>query len=236
MDLKKVNRIPQKCEDIVHGYIKEVQCILPPENSYYNIVSLITHSILLYFHNFIESNLFTDDEIDELFNLLLSNDKQIANNPWRLLFSSEEHGVERRKFVKKVHEEQNVILIIKLKGKAIIGGYTKTGWNKMQGDISLKSTQNDEPFISNVKQDEKSISHALANHSDSYGIFGARWIFYINNQHLHFQAHHLYADSANYQAFKHGKDYLYQEPSSEADAVLRYTPDEFQFEVFQMEV
>ena len=86
MDLKRVSRIPMKYIDIVNGFVKEAQTALPMNNSYFNIVDLIKHLILLYFYTFIESQLLTHDEIDKLSNLLTSNDKDIVNHAMKLIF------------------------------------------------------------------------------------------------------------------------------------------------------
>lgn len=242
MDLKKVSRIPQNYKDIISGYVKEMQNIFPDDNSYYNISGLIVHVILLYYYTFIESNLFTNDEIDELFNLLLSNKKDIANDSWSLIFESTKYGIARRKFVNEVHGKENILILFKLKGEIIFGGYTKTGWaTKRPGNYSadkdafvflLKSPEDDEAFISNVKQDEDSIKHALSYYTYSFANFGNRWIFYVLTQvqSLHIQDHPQDRHYANFEPFKHGKNHLYGSNSSNH----MYSRDEFEFEVFQI--
>ena len=95
----------------------------------------------------------------------------------------------------KVHGLCNVLILIQVKSECIIGGYTKTGWNRQihkQCQITddeefsqdkdafvfyLKSPNNKDPFISNVKQDEESIKNALGYARGYYGIFGYTWLF-----------------------------------------------------------
>ena len=89
MDLKRVNRMSQKYKDIVNGFVKEVQDAFPSDISYYNIPSLVTHLILLHFHTFIESHLFTDNEIDELLNLDVNNLNDVKDEMDRM--KSTEH-------------------------------------------------------------------------------------------------------------------------------------------------
>ena len=125
MDLRRVNKIPQRYKDIIYGSIKEIQRLLPANNSYFNIVDSIKYIILLYFYPALESKILTEDDKDKLFALLKANDKTIMNHPWKLIYDSSQDDF--KSFVKKVYGNPNVILIVELKGKSIIGGYTKTG-------------------------------------------------------------------------------------------------------------
>ena len=52
------------------------------------------------------------DEIDELANLLKSNDKDIVNDEWKLIFQSKKDGIERGKFVESVHDKQHILIFI----------------------------------------------------------------------------------------------------------------------------
>ena len=98
MDLKQVQKIPQRYKDIVNGFAKGVQYLMPKDNTYYNIVDLIKHMILLYYHTLFDSKLLNDEEIYKLTNLLSVNNKQIANYPWKLIFNSTEDGFQKKKF------------------------------------------------------------------------------------------------------------------------------------------
>ena len=79
MNLKHVSRIPQRYKDIARGFARKMQSLFPVGNSYYNIVDLIIHIILLYYHITFDSNLLKDDEKDKLSQLLQRNDKQIPD-------------------------------------------------------------------------------------------------------------------------------------------------------------
>ena len=132
--------------------------------------------------------------------------------------------------------------MIKLKGEVVFGGYTKAGWEKERTFgytedpyafvFSLESVTKNCVFISSVKQDEESVSHALGYDNFNYGMFGHRWIFSIASYDgtLNIQDHYRWGIYSNYEPFKHGKErlYHYEERSS-------YNRDEFEFEVFQID-
>ena len=75
MDLKKVNKISQKNKDTVFGFIRGAQAMLPDNNHYYNIVTLIQHLILFYFHYPSDKFDVFDAEIYQLSN----EDKTVTN-------------------------------------------------------------------------------------------------------------------------------------------------------------
>ena len=56
-----------------------------------------------------------DEEIDQFRNLLQSNNKDIVNQPGELIYESIKDGVDRHKFIEKVHGKPNILLLIKLK-------------------------------------------------------------------------------------------------------------------------
>ena len=102
----------------------------------------------------------------------------------------------------------------------VFGGYTKTGWWKnvfakqfdedWRGDkdaflFFIKSPHCSIPFISNIKQDEKSISKALGYSTDTFGNFGKRWAFYIKDQRFYQQDN---GRNNNYELFGHKKEYI----------------------------
>ena len=253
MDFKRVSRIPIKYSDIVNGFVKEVEAVLPRDTSYYNIVDLIKHLILLYFYSFIESQLLTEDEINQIFNLFKSNNKDIVNQSWKLIYESKEDGLEKDKFIKNVHDKQNIVFLAKLKRHTIIGGYTKHGWIKQASSgygyvnvcytadkdafvFYVKSPENYESFICNVEQDEESICNALGYHQNGYGNFGYRWIFYVDASSKQFIVQSFstrYEAYANYQSFSHGKDCL---DGQDAFVTNVYQRPEFEFEVFQIQI
>ena len=240
MDLKRVSRISQKYKDIVNGFAKEVECLFPDNNSYFNIVDLIKHLILLYYHTTFESKLLNDEEKDKLLNLLKQNNKSIADYSWKLVFESREDGKKTDIFIKKVYNRPNIILLIKLQGQTIIGGFTKTGWNKSikrykwSADKNafvffLQSKDGHESFISNVKQNEEAVDHALGYYGNQYGMFGYCWIFYVTNESLYQQWHHGDERYGNYEPFKHGQRYLGQSSGRS------YNCDQWDIEAFQIQ-
>ena len=105
-----LKKISQKYKDIINGFVKEVQCLLPDNNAYFNIVDLIKYLILLYYHKIIESKLLIDDEKDKLLNLLTENNKSIiVDYPWQLIFESQTDGKERQNFIDKVYDKPNIL-------------------------------------------------------------------------------------------------------------------------------
>ena len=251
MDLKRVDRIHQKYKDIVNHFIKDVETLLPRNNTYYTIPDLINHMILLYYHMIFESNLLDYEDREKLLNLLNNNDKEIVNYSWKLIFDSAKDGFGEESILNKMNCKQNIFLLIKLKGDIIIGGYTRTGWNasttkprtatgarsdKDAFVFYLKSPRNYQPFISNVRQDEKSSFKALGyGNSSYYGLFGDKWIFYFSVQlmdmnALGLQYHHGSEEDGNYEEFSHGQNFL------SGEDVYWYTTDEFDMEVFQIEI
>ena len=73
MDLKRVTKIQQRYKDIVNGFVKKSQNLLPSDNAYYNIVDFIKHIILSYYHLIFESNLVNDDQKIKFLKLLEDN-------------------------------------------------------------------------------------------------------------------------------------------------------------------
>ena len=222
-DLKKVSTISQRHKDIVFGYINQVQSVFPDENSYFNIVSLIQHLILLYYYMTFESTILTDIEQEEFLDLLKKNNKPIIDYPWKLLYKATRDGLEQKVFVDKVFDHPNVIMLWQIKGESVIGGYTKTGWNKDGPDTTasaydynsdkdafvfyFKSPEKYKPCISNIKQDGTSISRATGNHTTLYAGFGDSYIFYFNNQNkLGIQSN---SSTNNYQQLPHGKGWIH---------------------------
>ena len=122
MELQKVSRIHQKYKDIVFGFIKRAQRMLPKNSTYFNIVPLIQHIILLYYHQIFESNMLNDTEREKMFDLLESSNKEIVDYPWKLIFHSEKDGKRQTSFIEKVFDHPNVILFMKLNKECVIGG------------------------------------------------------------------------------------------------------------------
>ena len=219
MDLKRVNRISQKHKDIVFGYIKQVQSLLPPDNAFFNIVSLIQHLILLYYSLTFASKILNEDEREKFLNLLQANDKIIVDYPWKLIFDSEEDGLGFDSFTSKVHGHRNVLLLIELNGECVIGGYTKIGWTKGINTFTwkedndafvyyLKSPKNYKPFISSIDVNAGYSSKVIGHYPPSwksYACIGYTFLFYIQECKFHQQAN--YSRNA-IETFKHGESLL----------------------------
>ena len=246
-DLKKVNRIGQKSKDIVFGYVRKIQLSFPSDNTYFNIVDLVIHLILLYFYHVFNSELLTEEEQDNFLSFLAANDKIIVEYPWKLIYKACKNELSHKTFSEHVHGHKNVLLLIKYKyendlnGECIIGGYTKTGWNK-NGVVSgrsydyncdkdafvfcFKSSKGYKACISNIKQDKESILDATGNHYNLYGGFGHDYIFYFSNQSLQLQSNGI---SNSYEQFEHGQRVL--------DGSNGYQiTNNVQIEVFQIEI
>ena len=241
MDLKKITKIPQRHKEIVNGYIRQAQSIMPRDNAYYNIVDLIKQKILLFYYYSFESNLLNDEQKDKLLKLLDDSNKEIANWPWSREYESAKHGFTTSAFAEKIHNKQNIVLLIKLNDDIIIGGYTKTGWDESKvvenswiADkdafvFYLESPEKYESFISNVKQDEDSISKALGYNTHYYGMFGATWVFAFAKD---FFAVQEQSDTygVNYEAFKH------EQPLLSGSEQEYYNLGEYAMEAFVVEI
>ena len=221
MDLRKVSKIPQRHKDITFGYIKRVQLTFPTDNTYFNIVDLIQHLILLYFHQTLDSRILTDDEQKKFRTLWINHNKLIIDKEWKLIYRQTESIMSNDYFREKVYGKINVMIIIETQNGNVFGGYTKTGWDKNKTNyghsadkdafvFQIRSCHHDyEPFISSVKQDDKSINKALGYGYNMLAQFGNTWIFQLRfNQFEHkcdiYDSH----NTDNYQKFKHNRTML----------------------------
>ena len=182
MDSKRVNRIPQRYKTIVNGYVKD---------TYYNIADLIKHMILLYFVNTMESKILSNDEHDQFRNLLIENQKFIVDNECKLIYRQSEEIVNGAHFRQKVFGKSNVLILIESENGNVIGGYTKTGWDKdfvgygHSTDknafiFQIRSSKGYKPFISNIKQSDDSMTKAIGYGFNQWVQFGYTWIFSIS--------------------------------------------------------
>ena len=239
MDFKRVNKINQKYKDIVNGFTNKVQETLPDNNSYFNIVDMIKHIILLYYYQLFETDLLTNQEQEELIELFKSNGKLIIDYPWISLYRSKKDGLSRNNFVDKVHNKQCILLLIKLEQKCIIGGYTKAGWKTKQKHqpydyttdknaflFHLKSEKDTKPFISNIENDK--ISTAIGNHPKYYGCFGDTYLIYFEDDHFH-QQHNEYCES--FEKFENGSDFI-----AGSSVYVDVCQSNIELEVFQVEM
>lgn len=250
MDLKKVNKISQRYKDLVNRFVGEVQDLLPDTNSYFNIVDSIKHVILLYYHTNFESRLLNEVEVEKLLRLLSENNKSITNHDWKLIFESKVDGKDKDNFVDTVYGKEDVLMLIKIKGDIIIGGYTKTGWDEYINTLSkynpkwsadkdafvfyIQSPEKYEPFIAHVKKDHDSIKHAIGYYGNAYGVFGhtSNCVFYVNENLQLLEGSQIedgYDGWTNYMKYGHGQAHL------TADDSGFFNQHEYDFEVFQVE-
>ena len=230
MDLKRVSKIRQKYKDVVNGYAKEVETSFPDNNAYFTIVELIRHIILLYYHHSFESKILSEDDQEKFIALLIKNSKDIVDSSWKLIFDSSKDGLTSAAFVDKVYDHSNVLMFIQAKDQCIIGGYTKTGWDKKTLKVAkarnsemwtadkdafifyLKAPNSyyDAPFISNIKQNGRHYKRALGYspgyyESGYYATFGYTWPFcMLEGRFQSRQNDH----SNNYEEFPNGKKQL----------------------------
>ena len=97
MDLRKVEKLPQKYKDIVSAYISTAQRLFPKDDLYFMIGDLIKHLCLIYYHLRIDSSILSEQEQDAFFDLLKANNKSFDTYEWKLLYQisgglSEENG------------------------------------------------------------------------------------------------------------------------------------------------
>ena len=224
MDLKRVNKIGQKYKNIIAGFCRRIQISLPQDSVYFNIADLIKHLILLYYYPILKSKILTDEEQEKFIIFLKSNNKDIMNCSWKLIFDSTKDGLKCDKFVNKVYDHPNILLLIELNGECIIGGYTKTGWNKeiyenLDGDtyeekwtadkdafvFNFKSVTKEDPFISSVKQDAESLSHTLGHCKQFVATFGWCWLFCIFQERFELRQHR---ENNNFEPFPNNDPYI----------------------------
>ena len=189
---QKVKACNQRDKDIVYGYIKRIQSILPHEqNSYFIIVQLIQNWILLYFHNRIDTELLTDDEQNKLFKLFEDNTKDkfihlLRNKSLKLIFKSSGYEMDAEKCIDKVYDKKHILILIHSSNDNICGGYTSVGWKKkLQNAGSDKWIKDEDAFLFSIRSkgyepriayikkenETKAIRHYWNN--DAYLMFGS---------------------------------------------------------------
>ena len=224
MDLRKVHKIPQKYKYLVNGYVKEVQCLLPDDNSYFNLVDLIHHLILLYFYQALDSIILTNDEQGKFRNMLIQNNKSFIDNQWQLIYRMTQQPMNKETFFNKVYGRSDILLLIESECKNVFGGYTKTGWikdfvgyghsaDKDAFVFQIRSAQGYEPFISNIKMNERAdfnIKHALGYGFGSFAQFGNSWIFqmWFKEENGHTSCKTFHSNPDNYEQFQYSKQML----------------------------
>ena len=157
-DFQRVKACNQRDKDIVYGYIRKVQSILPHEqNSYFIIVQLIQNLILLYFHNKIDSKLLTHDEQSKLFKLFEDNAKDkfmklLRNKSLKLIFKSSGKDMNAKNCIEKVYDRKDILILIHSENDNICGGYTSVGWSKeLQNGAGDRYVPDKDAFIFNIR-------------------------------------------------------------------------------------
>lgn len=150
-DLKKVAKIRQKDKDIVNGYIKQIQCLFPADNTYYLIATLIKHLCLLYFHHAIPSKLLTDKEQDIFMKLLRDHNKpDFDQYRWELVYRASTDGL-KEDIAKSCYEnKEDLVAFIHTKNNNIMGGYTSVGWKHATTETG-KYFRDEKAFVFNVR-------------------------------------------------------------------------------------
>ena len=167
---QRVKHCDQKTKDIVNGYVRRMQLILPhQENPYFIIDQLIQTLILLFFHKLMDSEILTEDEQCKLFQLFEqnANDKFKAlsmTRSFNLIYKTSNCRENREEFVNEVYDKGNIIVLIHTENNNVIGGYTSIGWNKSakQDDcvvdddafiFGIRSCKGYQPQLSYIKHD-----------------------------------------------------------------------------------
>ena len=129
LQFQQIKQCNQKYKDIVFGYIRESQTLLPSKDTYHQIDISIQSAILLFFYMRMESKILNDDEIDKLFSMFEEQNKLKGEiHSWNLLFASYRDGIGEMVFKGMVHDHPNIICLIKTSESSVWGGYTERGW------------------------------------------------------------------------------------------------------------
>ena len=184
---QKIKSCNQRDKDIVYGYIKRVQTILPHEqNPYFIIVQLIQNLILLYFHNRIDSKLLTEDEQYKLFKLFRDNARPkflelLRSKSLKVIFESSAEDMNTKECIEKVYGKQNILVLIHSGNNNICGGYTSNGWPEGSGHayiadkhafiFSIRSCKGYEPKISYVKASHEHMALRVYSDDNAYLMF-----------------------------------------------------------------
>ena len=176
------------------GYTRECQCLLPSNETYYQIHKSIQYSILLFFYTSIESKILTDKEIDTLLSMFDEQNKfkeLDVGYTYNVLYASYRDGIGETIFKEMCHDQPNLVCLISTKTGNVFGGYTSTGW---RGKQSCKGQHDDKAFIFNIRSSKNypprifnvtKPEWALWNQNNFYCMFGGTSIYFIyhNGEH-----------------------------------------------------
>ena len=194
LPFERVKKINQKYIDVVFGYTRKCQALLPSNNIYYHIHESIQYSILLFFYTTMESNILYDQEIDELLTMFEQQNKfkELGDSyAYNLLYASYRDGIGEKIFKEICHNKGNLLCLIETKKSRgwrgnVYGGYTSKGWNGnkqgCQSDdkafiFSIRSNRSYPAKIFNVIKAKR----ALYNTKGYYLMFGQRCCYYTES-------------------------------------------------------
>ena len=180
----------QRDKDIVNGYIKDVQCILPyEENSFFIIDKLVQNLILLYFHQILNSKILTGEEEAKLLQLLEHHTNNefktlLMQKSFNLIHTASRDTANSTQFINNVYDKQNVIILVHTKNNNVVGAYTAKGWSKslkhahgsIDNDVfifGIRSNRGYEPQLSYIKHNS---GRETIRHVDK------SWIFLFGNE------------------------------------------------------
>ena len=75
VSFERVKFMNQRNKDIVFGYMRNCQSLLPNHNSYYNVNKMIKYLCCLYFCDIIDSKILSDKDENVFLSLLAENNK-----------------------------------------------------------------------------------------------------------------------------------------------------------------
>ena len=233
----RITKSRQRDRDIVSGYIKKVQKLLPTDNSFHVIVQLIQDLCLLYFSIVIDTKILTDSEQSKLIEMVNDHTtNKFMINEWRLLYRATRDGFEQENFYQKCDEKNNTICIIQTTNDNIFGGYTSLKLSKSQSQFFnhetdpfafvylIRSNKGDNPRIFPVQNNGKlAIQHYMHGYL-SFGQNGRAFYFTKWGEHAPITGIATHTDCPQYN--------LHQSQLNGADHVFKPT----EIEIFQFEL
>eukprot|EP01084_Bolivina_argentea_P024508 45671_1 len=201
VELHKVARIGQKYKDIVFGYVRKAELLLPSGNPYFNVVDLVKHLCLLYYYCMIESSILTDEQSSDFLELLEKNNKYLGTHEWKLIYRGTMQNTQKYKCVKQVYDKPNLMCIFLGMRGDICGGYTSNGWSMSKHNeinrghsnyyskdskafvFSIKSKNVYKPLILDIKPEE---THRALRYSErQYCVFGSGFTLFLETNYIY---------------------------------------------------
>ena len=148
MDLSRKRRISIRYKDIVYGWMKQMQCLLPSDEPYFIINELIQDLCLLYFAHLIDTQILTDEEQTSLFDAVNKQLSHKCDAKWELLFRGSRDKFGRDNFYSKCDGKGSIICIIQSPQNNVFGGYQSVRCDKERADTGFPWTEEyeDDPF------------------------------------------------------------------------------------------